>query len=265
MAAVDPLATSTLKNTILHLNPSVERNTQAQLYRASKLAIKENRSSAYRNKMILSTFDARRNKRKRLFEKMKPKLEPASRNAIEKYKIEYRKQKEENTKKSTNQNFDKTNQRIRSPESEEEQWEKQPPTAVDNESEEEHDSKVSSLKSSILDDQSRGGSPGPSFTEDPLSDLEGNGKTKPEVVVTKAKTDSDDFENKEELEDQIKRIEAETNRRKSQDLKTSSGSRKSSIAQTTMKKGKEDESGENKPKAGIGFPTALRAVGKVKI
>ena len=88
MAAINTLANSTLKNTILHINPTIDKKTQSELSRFSKIAIKENQSSKFKQKLFLSTFEARRNKRKTLFEKVKPKLDSASRNAIEKYKIE---------------------------------------------------------------------------------------------------------------------------------------------------------------------------------
>ena len=84
MHAPNPLANSTLKNTIFNLNPSVDRQTQAHLSKLSKIAIKENRSSEVKQKGFLATFESRRTKRKKLFEKLKPKLDSASRNAIEK-------------------------------------------------------------------------------------------------------------------------------------------------------------------------------------
>ena len=75
---------------------------------------------------------------------------------------------------------------------------------MDKDSEEEHDSKRSSLKSSILEEYpSRCESPDPCFTEDPLSALESIGKKKPAVTVTKATKNVKEVTNNEESDDKM--------------------------------------------------------------
>ena len=97
-SANNPLAGSDLPVTILKTNPGVDMKTRANIATADRLASKANRATEFRRKLFGSNFESNRNKRKRLYDRLKPKLVPSSRNKIEKYKIELRKKEEENRK-----------------------------------------------------------------------------------------------------------------------------------------------------------------------
>ena len=186
-SANNPLATSDLPTTILKTNPGVDKKTRTNLEIASRLANKANRSSEYRRKLFGSNFEQQRNRRKKLYDRLKPKLVPSSRNAIEKYKIELRKKEEETFKhlKALRKNRLMGN-RITNTSSSPENVENVA-AALESSSEAERNlSRRSSLRSSILE-MGGSGSPGPVHTENPLGGLDGGEKKKPEVVVTKAK------------------------------------------------------------------------------
>ena len=84
----NPLATSTLPVTILKTNPGVDKATETNLLVASRLARKTNKATDYRRKLFCTNFEFRQNRRKKLYNRLKPKLSSSSRNAIEKYKVE---------------------------------------------------------------------------------------------------------------------------------------------------------------------------------
>ena len=251
MPGNDPLANSTLKCTIFLLNPSLDRQTQAHISKLNKLALKEKRSSEYKQQTFKSTFESRRNKRKKLFETIKPKLDSSSRNAIERFKREHR--KELKPKKS--------------PKVEKTLVDKKAEAKVETASEEEQDSKRSSLKSSLLsEEQPTSGCPGQASTEIPLSSVEGTEKKKPEVIVTKAtqytkeksdeKIESEDNQNSENEKESKMQVQAGFPTA----LRAVGKVRRSSVVN------EKDTAKENEPKgkSTAGFPTALRTVGKVK-
>ena len=84
----DPLAASKLAQTILKTNPGIDRVTGEKLDAANKLNMKKIKMSEHQRKLFLNKLENRRKKRSALYNRLKPKLEPSTRSAIEKYKVE---------------------------------------------------------------------------------------------------------------------------------------------------------------------------------
>ena len=86
----DPLANSNLSRTILQTNPGVERKAANQISNLAKLTKKRNKTCEYRKKVFTNTFETRRSHRKELYERLRPKLDPAARLSIDRFKEEHR-------------------------------------------------------------------------------------------------------------------------------------------------------------------------------
>ena len=84
----DPLAASKLAKTILKTNPGIDRVTNEKLDIVDKLNLKKCKMSDHQRKLYAAKFESRRKKRTALYDRLKPKLEPSVRSLIEKYKIE---------------------------------------------------------------------------------------------------------------------------------------------------------------------------------
>ena len=94
----NPLIHSKLTHTILKINPGVEHQARAMDHKLTKLIRKSARSSELDRKQFRNDFDARRQKRQKLYEKMRPKLDEVTRTKIEKSKEERRKKELEKQK-----------------------------------------------------------------------------------------------------------------------------------------------------------------------
>ena len=87
----NPLIHSKLTHTILKINPGVEHQARATDHKLEKLVRKSARSSELERKQFRNDFEARRLKRQKLYEKMRPKLDEVTRTKIEKSKEKERK------------------------------------------------------------------------------------------------------------------------------------------------------------------------------
>ena len=196
----NPLKHSKLTQTILKINPGVERQAEATELKLRKLIRKSARSSELARKQFRNDFEARRQKRQKLYEKMRPKLDDLTRMKIEKTKEDRRKKEAERQKmkeaeaamraggavvrKLVGKMAEKWEEPVALAGAETAEWSSD--TAADF-------SRRSSLKSSIFElGLSRVGSPGPTFTENPLMMMEpivrrdSSDSKFPEVYVTKA-------------------------------------------------------------------------------
>ena len=187
----DPLAASKLAQTILKTNPGIDRVTGEKLDAANKLNMKKIKMSEHQRKLFLNKLESRRKKRDLLYNRLKPKLEPSTRSAIEKYKLESKRTKGAiaphtlmmKTFSSKQLKHQKGNL-VSQPSIEFGNMEENLVTSYE-ETETQDLSRRSSLRSSILE-VTRSGSPDVSEYEDNhLSSLNGADE-KPEVVVTKA-------------------------------------------------------------------------------
>ena len=196
----NPLVHSKLTQTILKINPGVERQAEAKGLKLSKLMRKSVRSSELARKQFRNDFEARRQKRQKLYERMRPKLDELSRMKIEKTKEDRRKKEAERQKMREAEAALRAGGAVvrKLVGKMAEKWEE--PTAVTGGETIEWSSDTaadfsrrSSLKSSIFElGLSRVGSPGPTFTENPLMMMEpivrrdSSDSKFPEVYVTKA-------------------------------------------------------------------------------
>ena len=186
----DPLAASKLAQTILKTNPGIDRVTGEKLDAANKLNMKKIKMSEHQRKQFLNKLESRRKKRDALYNRLKPKLEPSTRSAIEKYKLESKKTKGAiaphtlmmKTFPSKQSKHQKGNL-VSQPSIEFGNMEENLVTSYE-ETETQDLSRRSSLRSSILE-VTRSGSPDVSECEDNNLSLNGADE-KPEVVVTKA-------------------------------------------------------------------------------
>ena len=182
----NPLASSNLSKTILQINPGVDRKAANQISNLNKLTKKANKTSDYRRKCFTNTFESRRSQRQKLYERLRPKLDPSSRAAIDRFKEEHRRKEWEKLKKLEAEKYSS----IKGGRSLSESKDQQYSIVLESSAENGQDfSRRSSLKSTILDiGVSRSDSPGPSYTENPLASIlrrDSSDKKKPEVVVTK--------------------------------------------------------------------------------
>ena len=194
----DPLAASKLAQTILKTNPGIDRVTGEKLDAANKLNMKKIKMSEHQRKLFLSKLENRRKKRSALYNRLKPKLEPSTRSAIEKYKVESKMAKGAIAPHTMMKSF-----QSQQPKHQKGHLVSQPSIEFGNmdenlmtfyeETETQDLSRRSSLRSSILE-VTRSGSPEVSEYEDNnLSSLNGADE-KPEVVVTKAGKSKDNPE-----------------------------------------------------------------------
>ena len=168
-----PLDKTVLPITIVKINPGVDRQAEEQIKKLSKVAKKTDKSLDYRRKLFSTNFESRRHYRKNLYERLRPKLDPASRLAIDRFKAEDRKKEFEKLKKLEGQKLIQHASRSKTGSYKDDQSDHKSPSALDLSSDTGPDcSRRSSLKSSILEiGISRCESPGPSFTENPLGSL----------------------------------------------------------------------------------------------
>ena len=89
----DPLANSKLTETILKINPGVDKQAQLQSAKLAKLIKKSGRTSDFHRKSVKNDFESRMEYRKNLYDKMRPKLDDATRARIDKIKEKERKKK----------------------------------------------------------------------------------------------------------------------------------------------------------------------------
>lgn len=187
----DPLAASKLAQTILKTNPGIDRVTGEKLDAANKLNMKKIKMSEHQRKLFLNKLESRRKKRDALYNRLKPKLEPSTRSAIEKYKLESKRTKGANNAPHTlmmktfpsKQSKHQKGNLVSQPSIEFGNMEENLVTSYE-ETETQDLSRRSSLRSSILE-VTRSGSPDVSENEDNNLSLNGADE-KPEVVVTKA-------------------------------------------------------------------------------
>lgn len=202
----DPLANSKLTETILKINPGVDKQAKVQSAKLEKLIKKSARTSDFHRKSVKNDFDSRMEYRKKLYDKMRPKLDDATRARIDKIKEKERKKEAEKLKKEEAERLLRRQSGVRKVEDHSSRWQTEhgapghgghgpgPPT-LDWSSDTGPDfSRRSSLKSSIFDlGLARGESPGPLFTENPLGSVivrRDSSDTKyPEVYLTKAGKD----------------------------------------------------------------------------
>ena len=90
MKVKTPLSSSKLARTILKTNPGIDRVTSEKLEAVDKISSKKSKIANHQIRLFVNKFEGQRSKRTRLYDRLKPKLEPNSRNSIEKYKIEAR-------------------------------------------------------------------------------------------------------------------------------------------------------------------------------
>ena len=218
----NPLIHSKLTQTILKINPGVERQSQATGLKLNKLIRKSMRSQELDRKqfrkvqlfdfltfydlhlcihssIIVFTyilfitrndFEVRRIKRQKLYEKLRPKLNDVTRTKIEKTKEDRRKKDLEKQKLKETERALRGTAAVKKVT---EKWEEAPATCDWSSDTAADFSRRSSLKSSIFElGLSRVGSPGPTFTENPLMLMEpivrrdSSDSKFPEVYVTKA-------------------------------------------------------------------------------
>ena len=203
----DPLANSKLTETILKINPGVDKQAQLQSAKLAKLIKKAGRTSDFHRKSVKNDFESRMEYRKNLYDKMRPKLDDATRARIDKIKEKERKKEAEKMKKEEAERLLRRRSSVRKGE-DHSKWETEPqapghggngpgPPTLDWSSDTGPDfSRRSSLKSSIFDlGLNRSESPGPLFTENPLGSASvivrrDSSDTKfPEVYLTKAGKD----------------------------------------------------------------------------
>ena len=282
------------------MNPGVARAAQQEAAIVSRLLGKAARSQEHRRKIFVANFEARGARRKKLFARLRPKLEPGARASIEKFKEELRVQEAERRRKLAVRSLGLRGLDSQASPDTHHTWEKHPATAVNHTGDMGYDlSRRSSLKSSVMDlNQSRSGSPGPGFTENPLQAL--RRESKPEVVVTKAKrkvpspspsprdsavpggsrgpmafmslmpaptpTRFIGMMHKVKMDSTAKA----KNRKSENGARSKPSSRRSSVAPSTRTIEETAEvdsptSPRPKEKVAAGFPTALRMVGKAKM
>ncbi|XP_023347834.1 uncharacterized protein LOC111716580 [Eurytemora carolleeae] len=284
-----PLSNSNLARTILKLNPGVDRALECNLKLSSKITAKENRASDYNRKVFIQKFNRRQEFRNTSNNRLNSRLDAESRTSINSYRDELRQSEELKLKIGCNQG-----QSSEESESEEEDIDQRNDEILTQEWQDLNNlSRRSSLKSSILDyDPSRAGSPGPTPTENPLGSLIRKPSTeKPEVVVTRSVDQEKQEEETEAGESRVKEVRASTAALLSllpaptptrfvgkmhmkmeegrTQRKSSSGSRRSSIAPKTETIEEEDQiilstESQQSPRT-PGIPTAMRLVGKTKL
>ena len=74
----NPLSNSKLTETILKINPGVDKQSEMQARKLTKLMKKSTRSSDFAKKCFKNDFEARMEQRRKLYDKLRPKLDEAS-------------------------------------------------------------------------------------------------------------------------------------------------------------------------------------------
>ena len=288
-----PLAGSTLNRIILKTNPGEDLKAEKLIRQLNRLTIKSKLISEEKKGEFSNRFQSQSLRRKKLYEKLRPKLDPSVREAIERIK-EKQKSKSKLSPKKVKPNRQNVVRKAKQTPSVDgsinTQYERQSVTSLDWTSDTGLDlSRRSSLKSSLLGiGVSRGGSPGPCFTENPLSSLttrrDSRDRNKPEVVVTDViKTgqtpDTSPREKVEKITAFMNLLPAPTSARfvgKMHKLKSDidkkreeekGSSRRSSVAPTTetIEEARETESTQNSPRATQVAPASFPAASIVKL
>ena len=94
----NPLANSKLTETILKINPGVERQTQIQNAKLTKLMKKSSRNAEFSRKLQRNEYQHRIEQRKIMYERLKPKLDDTTRTKIDQIKEKERKKELEKKK-----------------------------------------------------------------------------------------------------------------------------------------------------------------------
>ena len=284
----DPLANSNLSRTILQTNPGVERKTANQLSNLTKLNKKRNKTCEYRKKVFTNTFETRRTRRKELYDRLRPKLDPAARLSIDRFKEEHRRKEWAKLKKLETERQSEKHSKIGRGKKVHDNKDQHQNSVLDQTSDSAQDlSRRSSLRFRV----SRSSSPGPTFTENPLASItrrDSNDVKRPEVVVTKVlKTEKTPTPSPRESEEKITAFmnlipaptptrfigkmhkwKADREKKETEGNISKPSSRRSSISPSTetIIEARETESALNIPKSSTsGFTTALRTVAKVKM
>ena len=200
----NPLSNSKLTETILKINPGVDKQSEMQARKLTKLMKKSTRSSDFAKKCFKNDFEVRMEQRRKLYDKLRPKLDEASRTRIDKIKEKERKKELERLKIKEAEKLLRRQQSMKKTGGD---VQREPKLGDKWETNQDHDhtpgtldwssdtgaalSRRSSLKSSIFElGISRTGSPGPGHTENPLGSIivrrDSSDKKFPEVYLTKA-------------------------------------------------------------------------------
>ena len=198
-----PLVHSKLTETILKINPGVDKQAEAQSIKLSKLIKKSTRTAEFNKKVFRNEFTSKMEQRKKLYDRLRPKLDEGVRSKIDKIKEKERKKEIEKKRKEEAEKLLLKRQNIKKGvngdlhENRIDNWgNDHTPGAgtIDWSSDTGPDfSRRSSLKSSIFElaiAPSGTTSPGPTFTENPLGSVivrrDSNDSKFPEVYLTKA-------------------------------------------------------------------------------
>ena len=82
----NPLGGSMLNRAILQVNPGVDRRAECLIRNLSKLSLKTSRASECRRREFVETFEMRRNYPEKLYERLRPELDPSVTVAIDRIK-----------------------------------------------------------------------------------------------------------------------------------------------------------------------------------
>lgn len=138
---------SEISRVLLRVNPAVEKTVQSEIDLLEKIQKKENRFFEQRQKTLNVAFHKRRMTRQKFYQRLRPTLSPTVRQAIDKYKKEFRKIKDQEEIEDSKSS--KSPDNVASPDTNIEE------TKNDNDEIEDESfmisSRRSSLKSSILD------------------------------------------------------------------------------------------------------------------
>ena len=298
---LNPLENSKLTETILKINPGVDKQSEIHAKKLTKLMKKSARTADFAKKCFKTDFEARMDHRRKLYDRLRPKLDEESRTRIDKIKAKERKKELERLKVQQAEKLLRRQsthvKRVGNGygDGKEDKWDQgqdqMGPATLDWSSDTGPDlSRRSSLKSSIFElGISRTSSPpGPLHTENPLGSIivrrDSNDKQFPEVYLTKAgipeKTPTPSPRDPEEkMLSLLNLLPAPTptrfvgkmhkkmieERKKSEtNLLKGSGSRRSSISPSTetIKESKETESAATTPRR-PSISKAAKALGKV--
>ena len=94
----NPLSNSKLTETILKINPGVDRQTKIQTDKLTNLMKKSTKTAEYSKKVFKNDFQTRMERRKKIYDRLKPKLDESTRMKINQIKEKDRKKEIERQK-----------------------------------------------------------------------------------------------------------------------------------------------------------------------
>ena len=103
----NPLVHSKLTHTILKINPGVDKQAQAQHAKLARLMKKSSKTAEFHRKSVKNNFEARREQRKKLYDRLRPNLDETTRGKIDKIKEKDRKKEAERQKRKEQKAEDK--------------------------------------------------------------------------------------------------------------------------------------------------------------